>query len=142
MKNLPTIIILLVIIVIIAIFIINGLPKPIETEEPIVQRDIILDLPQPGEVISSPLTIEGIAKGNWFFEASFPIELTNSDGMIIAETLAQADGDWMTEDYVPFAATLEFEAPQGKNGSLILRKDNPSGLPENEGAYEIAVQFE
>jgi hypothetical protein len=142
-KNLPIILIILLIGVIIVFFIINGLPKPIDTEKQAASGDIILNTPQPGETISSPLQIEGSARGNWFFEASFPIVLTNWDGMIIGEALAQAQSDWMTEDFVPFTATLEFEVPQeNKNGSLILRKDNPSGLPENEAAYEITIQFE
>ena len=63
--------------------------------------------------------------------------------MIIAEGSATAKGEWMTENYVPFEATLNFVKPTYKdNGSLILRKDNPSGLPENDDALEIQIFFE
>src|SRR5690606_37433420 len=57
-----------------------------------------LDTPIAGEVISSPLVVTGAAKGFWFFEASFPVILTNWDGLIIAEGVATAQGDWMTEE--------------------------------------------
>ena len=48
----------------------------------------------------------------------------------------------MTEDSVPFTATLEFTRPEyGETGALILRRDNPSGLPENDDAVEISIRF-
>jgi len=70
------------------------------------------------------------------------VVLTDWDGLIIAEGFAQAQGEWMTEDWVPFVATVEFDRPEyGERGSLILQKDNPSGLPEHDGAYEMTVYF-
>lgn len=93
--------------------------------------------------ISSPLTIHGRARGTWFFEASFPVMLVDWDGRIIAHVPAQAEGEWMTTDYVPFAATLEFDKPSYKDtGALILKKDNPSGLPEHDDAVEVPIVFE
>lgn len=100
------------------------------------------------EGITSPLTIEGEARGMWYFEASFPVVLTNWDGLIIAEGFTQAEGEWMTEEYVPFKTTLTFESPYNEGdpefmnyGSLILQKDNPSGLPEHDDAFELPVTF-
>lgn len=114
------------------------------------KADLIqLTTPVPnGVVADSPLMLTGQARGYWYFEASFPIVLTNWDGLIIAEGYATADGDWMTEEFVPFTASLEFTNPyeEGqpdfmKRGSLILQKDNPSGLPENDNALEIPIYF-
>ncbi len=103
---------------------------------------VVVETPLPESRISSPLTIRGKARGNWFFEASFPVILTNWDGLIIAEGHAQADGEWMTTDFVPFTATLNFEKPNyGERGALILKKDNPSGLPEHDDAFEMTVFF-
>jgi hypothetical protein len=109
---------------------------------------IILTTPLPEQVIQSPLLITGEARGNWFFEASFPVTLTNWDGLIIAEGYATAEGEWMTEDFVPFTATIDFENPYQteqldfmKRGTLILQKNNPSGLPEHDDALEITVFF-
>lgn len=99
-------------------------------------------------VISSPLVLRGQARGNWFFEASAPVTLVNWDGLIIAEGIITADGEWMTTEFVPFSSTLNFTSPYKagdpefmKRGTLIFQKDNPSGLPENDDAVEIPVLF-
>jgi len=102
--------------------------------------------PLPEQVIASPLVIEGEARGVWFFEASFPLVLTDWDGRIIAQGYATALSDWMTEEYVPFRGVLEFEKPEfigefSNRGALILKKDNPSGLPEYDDALEMTVYF-
>lgn len=99
--------------------------------------------PLPGSTISSPLVISGEARGMWYFEGSFPIVVVNWDGLIIGEGFATAEGDWMTEAYVPFTATITFEAnaPVYPNGTLILQKNNASGLPELDDAFELPVVF-
>lgn len=105
---------------------------------------IRMDAPRPNQTISSPLTIKGTARGNWYFEASFPVFVTDWDGKIIAQGTAQAKGDWMTTEFVPFEATLTFAADKNaysNKGTLILKKDNPSGLPKNDDALEIPVLF-
>lgn len=109
---------------------------------------ITISTPEPGNRIVSPLQLSGEARGYWFFEASAPVVLTNWDGEIIAESYVTTDGEWMTEEKVPFSGTLEFESPyqQGdpefmERGTLIFRKDNPSGMPEHDDAVEIPVVF-
>lgn len=107
------------------------------------KADLIrIDSPRPNQIISSPVIIKGQARGNWFFEASFPVVLTNWDGLIIAQGIATAQSDWMTADFVPFVATLTFTVDKNtynNKGTLILRKDNPSGLPEHDDTLEIPV---
>lgn len=98
--------------------------------------------PRPNEEVSSPLIITGEARGTWFFEGSFPVVLTNWDGLIISEHYATAEGEWMTENFVPFTSTVEFKNPPYKEqGTLILKRDNPSNLPEYDDALEIPVIF-
>ena len=103
---------------------------------------IRLRTPRAGEEIRSPLVVTGEARGYWFFEASFPMYLVDWDGKIIAQGIAQAQDEWMTEDFVPFEATLTFEMPlYEERGALILRKDNPSGLPEHDDALEVQIFY-
>ncbi len=91
--------------------------------------------------LRSPLLIVGEAR-LWYFEATFPIRLLNEAGREIAVGYASADGEWMTEDWVPFTAELTFSPqPLGSRGTLVLEKDNPSGLPENDDRVEIPVKF-
>lgn len=101
--------------------------------------------PRPNQIIQSPVIITGEARGTWFFEASFPVILVSWDGLIIAQGFAQAKSDWMTTDFVPFEATLTFDADKNaysNRGVLILQKDNPSGLPEHDDALEIPIVFQ
>jgi hypothetical protein len=105
------------------------------------QNLIRVSKPQPNEVIKSPFEITGEARGYWFFEASFPIKLTDENGKELDRTIAQAKSDWMTEDFVPFETTLEFQKPETNRGVLILEKDNPSDLPENADELRIPVRF-
>jgi hypothetical protein len=109
-------------------------------EDDPVEADIKVTRPLLNEEISSPLKIEGEARGTWFFEASFPVKLTDQSGAVIASGIAQAQGDWMTENFVPFKAELVF-IPTSISGIIILEKDNPSGLPENSKSIEIPVVF-
>jgi hypothetical protein len=91
--------------------------------------------------VASPFTVEGTARGNWYFEASFPIELRDGNGKLIVQKPAQAIGEWMTVEFVPFSATLTYAKPATATGTLILRNDNPSGLPENDRWISIPVRF-
>lgn len=109
---------------------------------------ITLMSPLSDAIITSPLTITGQARGGWFFEATFPILLTNWNGLIIAEGFATATGEWMTNEFVPFTASLNFISPYKptdadfmKRGTLILKNNNASGLPEHDRAIEIPVRF-
>ena len=102
---------------------------------------IRLQQPKPYQTISSPVSIQGKARGSWYFEAEFPVVLTDDNHVIMSESSAQAEGNWMTEDFVPFKATLEFDPATTKNGYLILKKSNASGLPEHDRSFSIPVQF-
>ncbi len=104
--------------------------------------DILVSMPKANAKITSPLTINGEAVGNWYFEAVFPIRLWTDDNLLIAQTSGQAQEDWMTSKKVPFNAELTFPAqPAGTKGKLVFQKDNPSGLPQNDKSYSISVKF-
>ena len=114
---------------------------------PLADDTFVLYEPLPEQRgITSPLIVRGKARGTWFFEASFPVTLTNWDGLIIAQHYCEAQGEWMTTDFVEFECEIEFEEPAdigdfSARGSLILHKDNPSGLPEYDDAREITVFY-
>ncbi len=97
--------------------------------------------PLAGESIYSPLRIEGEARGTWYFEASFSIKLLDDKGNEIASGIAQAQSDWMTENFVPFITTIQFAVATSTNGTLVFVKDNPSDLPENSDELRILVKI-
>jgi len=147
-KNIKKIIIILIVMLAgaTAIAFLDYKNQPHNTAPNIDDSPVKFDLinvttPTPNQEISSPLVIAGSARGNWYFEASFSIKLYDENNNLIAQTTAQAQGDWMTNDFVPFKAELKFISQAGTNGRLVLEKDNPSGLPENADQLSLPVRF-
>jgi len=101
--------------------------------------DIRVNTVKSGDLITSPLIIEGEARGTWYFEADFPVFLLNESGAQIAFAIARAQHDWMTEDFVPFKTELKFDVPKKMNGTLVFKKDNPSDLPEYDDELRVPV---
>lgn len=97
--------------------------------------------PLPHGVIQSPASVRGEARGNWYFEATFPIRLIDESGKEIVQTFATAQGDWMTTEFVPFNLDLTFLTPETDSGTLILENSNPSGLAEHHKQLRIPVRF-
>ncbi len=98
--------------------------------------------PKPGQMVKSPLIVSGEARGTWYFEASFPVKILDANGVELGVVPAQAQGEWMTTEFVPFKAVLYFKKPETATGTLVLEKDNPSGLAENSAEIRIPVSFD
>lgn len=94
--------------------------------------------PLPGATVPTTFTISGKARGGWYFEASFPYEIQDAAGKKIAEGPIQASGDWMTPEFVPFTRSVTVGSYKGM-ATLILRNDNPSGLPENAASISLPI---
>ncbi len=97
--------------------------------------------PSMGDTITSPLIVSGKAWGSWFFEGVFPVRLVDGNGLEISRNQAHAQEEWTVADFVSFEATLKFQTPTTETGTLILEKDNPSGLPQNAEVVEISITF-
>jgi len=126
----------------------DNAPLPSVEDESIAYNNasadlIKVELPFPGAVTGKSFSVIGEARGTWFFEASFPIQLFDKDGELLATAIAQAQEDWMTEDFVPFKADII--APESYIGeaTLVLKKDNPSGLPNKDASmsFKITVEY-
>jgi len=91
--------------------------------------------------VSSPLEIEGEARGTWYFEASFPIKLLDNKMQEIGAGIAQAQSDWMTDDFVSFKAEISFSVATNTDAILVFIKDNPSGLAEHDDRLEIPIHL-
>jgi hypothetical protein len=105
-------------------------------------RYIVVDSPAPGAVVASPLRVRGRARGTWFFEGDFPIVLKDASEKIIAEGYVTAKAQWLTEKFVPFEGTLEFKKPSSwDRGTLLLKKDNPTGLRKHDDSLQLPVVF-
>lgn len=98
--------------------------------------------PAPEGTITSPVTITGSALGTYYFEASFPIDILDANGAVVGQGHAEAQSDWMTEESVPFIASVDFTSPgAGTNGTIRLKNDNPSGDPERDLYFDLPITF-
>ncbi|WP_029035290.1 Gmad2 immunoglobulin-like domain-containing protein [Salinimicrobium terrae] len=123
----------------------NAILESLYFTDPNREREEIGDLikvekPQENATVSSPLEIKGEAKGYWFFEATAPIKLISESGKELAESYVEAQGEWMTENWVPFAGRLEFKTNE-KRGYLIVSRANASGKPEHDRMLRVPVEF-
>ncbi len=93
-----------------------------------------------GQTLPKGTKLTGEVRGNWYFEASFPVELRNASGTPFWTGIAQAQSDWMTVNFVPFSVVLNY-TPFGSPtpATLVFKKDNPSGEPINDDELLIPV---
>lgn len=97
--------------------------------------------PVSGALVSSPISFSGTARGTWYFEASFPVVALDSKGNEIGRGIAQAKGDWMTSNFVPFEGTLTLDSTPTPTGTIVFKKDNPSGDTALDLSYSLPVSF-
>lgn len=116
----------------------NGTPPPPPVAQPFTSENVKVSSPLPGSSLPKTFTVVGEARGTWYFEASFPVQVRDLANNLIAQTHAEAKSDWMTTDWVPFSSTVTVSNYSGP-ATLILMKDNPSGLPEFEDSVEFGV---
>ncbi len=107
------------------------------------EDDIRVELPYPGAVVGKEFRILGEARGPWFFEGSFSIEVLVPNGDVLAKTYASTEGEWMTTDFVPFISEV-IDLPSAYRGEavLILRKHNASDKRELDASISFPVLVE
>lgn len=110
--------------------------RPGEVLEPVVLNGFSVD-----NIIQSPVKLSGKALGSWYFEASFPVNVLDANNKVLGTGVTSALGEWMTTNYVPFQVEVKFDKPTTENGFLEFKKDNPSGLPENDASLRVPVKF-
>ncbi len=98
--------------------------------------------PTSGATVSSPLTVKGTVPPGWMFEGSLPIALLDENGVTIVEAAAHetTPGTWSSGSPVAFETKLTFTT-NAKKGKILIKKDNPSGLPANNRSFELPVVF-
>jgi hypothetical protein len=110
--------------------------KPVATTTPLV-----FDAPLIDSLVKSPMLITGKAPGTWYFEASFPVHIEDTEGNILGQGVAQAKGNWMTTEMVPFEMKLTFKKTDAEEGFIVFKKDNPSGDPKHDLEVRVHVLF-
>jgi len=106
------------------------------------EENIRITSPQPNDIVTSPLVITGEARGTWYFEGEFPVDLYDKDCIKIGEGYASAQEFWMVPDFVSFQATIEFDPGDSTTGMLVLGKHNPTGCVQFDDNLLVPVGFE
>jgi hypothetical protein len=106
------------------------------------EKDIFVHAPHPGQSLTQSFVVTGYARGTWFFEAVFPVEVRNKKDVVIGTAQGRADSDWMTTDLVPFTAEINLKALYNGPATIVLRKDNPSGDPARDASISIPVMIQ
>lgn len=101
----------------------------------------IIYSPAKNAIVTSPVAIIGEIPGNWSFEAQFPVKLIDSQGNVISKAAANVLGDWQTTNPTPFSVQLTYPGQPYGVGTIVLQKDNPSGLPANDDSISIPIHF-
>ncbi len=119
-------------------------PPPVTTTPPAptpvaLHTKIQVTFPKANASVSKKFTITGKAPGNWFFEASAPYMIRTADGSKVAQGTLQTIGDWQTTNLVDFKADVTVNPAYSGPATLVLMKDNPSGMPENDDSLEIPI---
>ncbi len=118
--------------------------KPVEVSSGSEQlaplsSQVFVTSPQENAHVGHSFTVAGLAPGPWFFEAQFPIMVRAADGTTIGHATGKAQGEWMTDKQVTFTSIMQLDATYHGAATLVLLKDNPSGLPENDDSVEIPI---
>ncbi len=105
-------------------------------------EQVFIEEPFSEDMIESTVTFSGSASGTWFFEGDFPVTLVDDNDVVLGQSFATAEGEWMTTEPVTFSGGLALtQAPTSTTGRLVFSKDNPSGLPEHDASVSLPVVF-
>lgn len=95
-----------------------------------------------GDLIASPLTVTGtVTGGGWFYQATFPVKVVDSDGIELGVAAAEAQANWISTGTVPFTAIIQFSVPQDATGAVVFSDNNPSGTSQDNLSLSIPVRF-
>ena len=109
-----------------------------ESPAPFSSENVKVSTPLPGAEVGKTFKIVGEARGDWYFEAVFPIQAHDSANNRVGGGTAKAQSDWMTSEFVPFSGEITIDNYSGP-ATLALLKNNPSRLPENDDAVSIPI---
>jgi hypothetical protein len=117
------------------------LPPPTPTYINATSGIISVTTPTPGAVTGKEFEVRGNARG-WYFEGSFPVEILDTNGKILTTSPAQAQSDWMTSAPVRFIAKIKIPNSYIGKATVVLKKDNPSELKENDASMSFPITIE
>jgi uncharacterized alpha/beta hydrolase family protein len=118
----------------------NTASSSIQNSSSTSDMPIIVSNIKDNQEVSNPILINGRARGDWFLNGSFPVELVDSDGNTIASSTANALSESTTSNYIDFTANLFYTKSSSTiNALIILSNNNTSGNQELDQSIFIPV---
>lgn len=96
----------------------------------------VVDVPQSGARVTSPLTVTGTAPAGWFFENQFPVRLLDARGAEIALAPAHPRVNWTEPGDKEFDAIVTFSVTRETPAMLVLEQDMP---PEDGPTAQVGI---
>lgn len=119
------------------------LPLNLEDDSVSINDKIRINNLSSNDRVSSNFAIKGEAVGPWYFEGDFPVIVHDSESnKTITTTVAQGQGNTMTESFVRFEANVDIGGFQGEEVVVELKKSNPSGKSENDESKFITLRID
>jgi hypothetical protein len=100
---------------------------------------IVVADPTPHEKTGQVIPVVGKARGGWFFEGSFPVEVRDMKGTVLGSGAASTKEDSLTNNFISFSAQIKVSPTYTGPAMVVLKRDNPSGLEANEASIEIPI---
>ena len=95
-----------------------------------------------GDTVEVGFKVEGSVTGSWYKEGVFPVRvINNTTKEVVITNIARADGEWMTEDYVPFSFVIDADITEETPFILRFDKANLSELSDNYDYASLSVNL-
>jgi hypothetical protein len=100
--------------------------------------DIFVTSQKPGSHISSNATVQGFARGEWFSDGRFSVDVMTPAGTSLGSGIATARGDWTTHSFTQFTATFGISPAYTGPAVITLHK---GGSPSDASlSFPVSVQ--
>lgn len=93
----------------------------------------------PKSEVSDKFIIQGVVKGNYFFEGNILVNILDANKKLLRSGHATAMGEWMTTEPVKFQGDIDFTGLSKGPAYIEIHNDNASGLPANDKSILIPI---
>lgn len=114
-------------------------PPPNTDVADAARKNVIIIQPVANSILPKTFVVKGSAPNSWYFEASFPIQIRDAGNNVIGHGTAHALTDWTQTGIVPFEATTTVTTSYSGPATVVVLKDNPSGLPERDDSFSMPI---
>lgn len=105
---------------------------------------IVVDRPKVDTIVTSPVILSGEARGSLFLEAVLAVDVVDEEGNVVGKGAIRAEGDWMTDDFVPFQGKIAFDLPDGVSnsaGAIAFIQEDISGGGADKVLFSVPVML-